>query len=54
MTKGSRRKVTVTLPMELIDWIDDKVTERVFANVSHGVELCLLEGQRKYGKPKGK
>jgi hypothetical protein len=48
----TRKKLTVTLPEEQIEWIDGKVSERVFANVSHGVELCVIEGQRKYGKPK--
>jgi len=51
---SARKKVTVTLPQELIDWIHGKVAERIFASVSHGVELCLLEGQRKYGKSRGK
>ena len=51
---SARKKVTVTLPEELIEWIQGKVVRRVFANFSHGVELCVLEGQRKYGKPKGK
>jgi len=49
---ATRKKVTVTLPEDLIEWINGKVTQRVFANVSHGVELCVVEGQRKYGKPK--
>jgi hypothetical protein len=51
---GTRTKITITLPDELVEWLHDKVTERTFANISHGVELCILEGKRRYGKPKGK
>ena len=49
-TKRDRRKLTVTLPQKLIEWIDGKVAERIFANVSHGVEVCIIEAQKKYGK----
>ena len=33
---------TVTLPQELIEYLESKVESRDFANVSHGVELCIL------------
>lgn len=34
--------ITVTLPPELIEYLEKKVESRDFANVSHGVELCIL------------
>ena len=49
-----KKKVSVTLPDEQIDWLEQKVSERVFANMSHGVELCIREGQKTFGKPKAK
>jgi len=31
------------------DWLDSAVTKRIFSTRSHGIELCLLEGKKKYG-----
>ena len=50
----ARKKITVTLPEDQIKWLEDRVIERTFANLSHGVELCIREGQSKFGKPKAK
>jgi Arc/MetJ-type ribon-helix-helix transcriptional regulator len=36
-----REKLSVTVPQELIDWLDEMVEERTFANRSHGTELCI-------------
>jgi hypothetical protein len=49
-----RAKISVTIPKEQLTWLQLKVEERIFASVSHGVELCIREGQSKFGKPKGK
>jgi Arc/MetJ-type ribon-helix-helix transcriptional regulator len=38
-----REKISVTIPRELIDWIDEMVEKRVFANRSHAVEVCVLK-----------
>ncbi len=46
----TRDVLTMTLPHELTAWLDKMVETRVFANRSHGVELCILEGQKKYGR----
>jgi metal-responsive CopG/Arc/MetJ family transcriptional regulator len=48
MTK-TKATLNVTVPPELVIWLDQAVKKRVFANRSHGVELCILEGKRKYG-----
>jgi Arc/MetJ-type ribon-helix-helix transcriptional regulator len=44
--------LNVTIPPELMKWLNAKVKERVFASRSHGVELCLLEGETKFGPAK--
>jgi Arc/MetJ-type ribon-helix-helix transcriptional regulator len=38
------RKVSlnVTLPPELIEYLEEKVRTREFASMAHGVELCIL------------
>ncbi len=50
----ARRKgqITVTIPQELVDWLDKMVEQRVFANKSHGVELCILEYRERNEKGK--
>lgn len=42
-----KERITVTLDKELLDWIDFKVKERVFANRSHGFEFLIADIQRK-------
>ncbi|MCX6652431.1 MAG: ribbon-helix-helix domain-containing protein [Methanomassiliicoccales archaeon] len=44
-----REKLTVTVPQELIDWLDEMVKKRVFASRSHGVELCIMEYRERHG-----
>lgn len=46
----TKATLNVTVPPSLIEWLDKMVQKRTFANRSHGVELCILEGQKKYGK----
>ncbi|MDC7950740.1 ribbon-helix-helix domain-containing protein [Methanomassiliicoccaceae archaeon COG_1] len=40
MTQNKPR-LGVTVDQELIDWIDLMIEKRVFANRSHGVEVCI-------------
>lgn len=49
-----RKKITVTLPEDQVTWLENKVIERTFANLSHGMELCVREGQKTFGTPKTK
>ena len=49
-----REKISVTIPKDQFTWLQSKVEERTFASVSHGIELCIREGQLKFGKPKSK
>ncbi len=45
-----REKLTVTVPQDLIDWLDKMVAKRAFASRSHGVELCIMEYREKHEK----
>jgi Arc/MetJ-type ribon-helix-helix transcriptional regulator len=36
------KQITVNLSKEIVDWIDKKVQERIFASRSHAVEACLF------------
>ncbi|HEX9907883.1 MAG TPA: hypothetical protein VGB78_05380 [Thermoplasmata archaeon] len=45
-----RVKISVTVPRAQVEWLDEKVKDRTFSTVSHGVELCILEGQKRYSK----
>jgi Arc/MetJ-type ribon-helix-helix transcriptional regulator len=44
-----RGQVTITLPPEVLEWLDVKVEERVFANRSHGIELALIRLKKEMG-----
>lgn len=43
MVRRSRDSMTVTIPPELIAWLDEMVDKRTFSSRSHGVELCILK-----------
>jgi len=50
----NRVSITITLPPELMDYIKNKVETREFANIAHGVELCVLrykESEEKGERP---
>ena len=36
-----KERITVTLENELLEWIDRKVSEKVFASRSHGFEFLI-------------
>jgi metal-responsive CopG/Arc/MetJ family transcriptional regulator len=41
--KTPRVKITLTLPADLIKWVDERVEAREYATRSHGFEVALLE-----------
>lgn len=45
-------RITVTLDKGLLEWLDNKVNEKIFANRSHGFEYLIAESIRKDGKEK--
>lgn len=42
-----RPTICVTLPPELIKWIDEKVTDRTYGSRSHAIERAVLELMKK-------
>ncbi len=38
-----KERVTVSLDKEILDWIDQKIKERVFANRSHAIEFLAAK-----------
>lgn len=45
----TRVPISVTLPKDLVEWLDKQVENRQYHNRSHGVEVALLklkEGKR--------
>ena len=34
-------RITITLDKELLNWLDGKIGEKVFANRSHGFEFLI-------------
>lgn len=42
MERKRKRSLSVTLPSEIIEFLEKKVESREFASMAHGVELCVL------------
>jgi len=36
-----KERITITLDKELLEWLDKKIGDKVFANRSHGFEFLL-------------
>jgi hypothetical protein len=41
--EAMRVKKTVTLPKDVVEWLERQVEERRFANLSHGLEFCVYQ-----------
>ena len=41
--KTPRVKITLTLPADLVKWVDERVEVREYATRSHAFEVALLE-----------
>jgi Arc/MetJ-type ribon-helix-helix transcriptional regulator len=39
--KKFEAKVTISLPKELVEWLEDNVRMGTFANISHGIRQCI-------------
>jgi len=39
--KKFEAKISVSLPAELVEWLEDMVRQGVFASLSHGVRRCV-------------
>ena len=42
-----RVRVSLTLPQECVDWIDEKIKSRKYATRSHAVEVLVWEAIKK-------
>ncbi|MFH1398541.1 MAG: ribbon-helix-helix domain-containing protein [Candidatus Woesearchaeota archaeon] len=43
-----KERITITIERELLEWLDNRVEKRIFANRSHGFEFLIarqLEGK---------
>lgn len=38
-----KERITITIDKELLEWIDKKIKERIFANRSHGIEYLISQ-----------
>ena len=36
-----KERITVTLDKELLNWLDKKISDKTFANRSHGLEFLM-------------
>ena len=45
-----KERITITLDKELLDWLDAKIEEKIFANRSHGFEFLIMERFREEKK----
>ncbi|MFH1053170.1 MAG: ribbon-helix-helix domain-containing protein [Candidatus Woesearchaeota archaeon] len=36
-----KERITVTIDKELLNWLDKRISEKVFANRSHGFEFLI-------------
>ena len=44
-----KERITVTIDKDLLDWLDKRIDDKVFANRSHGLEF-LIKKRMKEGK----
>lgn len=42
-----RVKKTVTLPKDVVDWLEREIEERRFSNISHGIEYAVYQLMKK-------
>jgi Arc/MetJ-type ribon-helix-helix transcriptional regulator len=45
-----RVKKTVTLPKDVIEWLEKQIEERRFSNLSHGIEYAVYQLMKKEKK----
>ena len=42
-----RVKKTITLPKDIIDWLEQEIKERRFSSISHGIEFAIYQLMKK-------
>jgi len=43
----TRQAISITLPKECVNWVDEKVRERTYASRSHAIEVLILKEMQK-------
>jgi Arc/MetJ-type ribon-helix-helix transcriptional regulator len=43
----TRQAISITLPKECINWVDEKVSARIYASRSHAIEVLILNEMQK-------
>ncbi len=38
-----KERITITISKEILNWLDEKVSEHIFANRSHGFEYLIAK-----------
>lgn len=49
---GQSLKTSITLDVEILEWLDRKVADKTFASRSHGIEFCIqrcMEADKRRG-----
>ena len=41
----TKERITITIDKELLNWIDRKIKEKIFANRSHGFEYLIKRAE---------
>lgn len=49
----AKERITITIDKKLLDWIDEKIEEKVFANRSHAMEFLIKQEEIREQKQKG-
>jgi metal-responsive CopG/Arc/MetJ family transcriptional regulator len=42
-----KERITITIDKELLEWIDKRIEEKIFANRSHAFEYLIVQYQKK-------
>ena len=45
-----RERLSITLPKECAEWIDEKRESRIWVNISHAIEVVILEAMKRERK----
>ena len=45
-----KKKITITLDDNLLEWIEKKVKEKEFSSVSHGIQKSVMKLKQEYEK----
>jgi metal-responsive CopG/Arc/MetJ family transcriptional regulator len=41
-----KQRISITIDKELLEWLDKKIEDKVFASRSHGIQYLIKKAQR--------